>query len=102
MTQALSVVHVFVSGKPPEDGLPQQPDQRMTAVPASACLGEQIACHGTETECPVKFAIGQQSRIGGNYRAAKLEHQSAVEIEPENPVVRITRRVRHCRLALSA
>src|ERR1700731_2602241 len=29
MAQALSVVHIFISGKSPKYGLPQHPDQRM-------------------------------------------------------------------------
>jgi len=86
MAQSLGVVHVFVFGKPPEDGLPQQPDQRMTPVLAGACIGEQVARYGAETEDIVKFTIGQQSRIGGNNGAAKLQHQPAVEIEPENAI----------------
>ena len=66
MAQSLGVVHVFVFGKPPEDGLPQQPDQRMTAILAGAYVGELVARYGAETEDIVKFTIGQQSRIGGN------------------------------------
>jgi hypothetical protein len=54
----------------------------MTAVLAGARVGEQVARHGAETEDIVKFTIGQQSRIGGNNGATKLEHQPAVEIEP--------------------
>jgi hypothetical protein len=37
MTQALSVVHIFISGKPTKNGLPQHPDQSMPAILASAC-----------------------------------------------------------------
>ena len=43
-----------------------------------------------------QFAIRQQSGIGGDRRTAKLEHQAAVEIEPQRTPVRFTRRVRHC------
>jgi hypothetical protein len=86
MAQALGVVHVFVSGKSPEDGLPQQPDQRMTTVLAGACVGDQVARYGAETEDIVKFTIDQQARIGGDDRAAKLERQSAIEIERENAI----------------
>src|SRR5262245_49058674 len=43
MAQAFGIVHVLVSGKPPEHGLPQQPDQCMAPVLAGACVGELLA-----------------------------------------------------------
>ena len=95
MPQALGVVDILVSGKPPEHRLPQQPDQRMAAIPAGACIGEHVARHRAETEGVVEFAIGQQSGIGGDPGAMELELQPAVEIEPERALDRFTRRVRH-------
>ena len=38
MAQALSVVHIFISGKSPKYGLPQHPDECMPAILASACV----------------------------------------------------------------
>ena len=39
MAQALGIVHVLVSGEPPEHGLPQQTDQHMTTVlPGADCV----------------------------------------------------------------
>ena len=87
MAQAFGIVHVFISGKPPEHGLPQQPNQCMAAVLAGACVGELLTRHRAEAEGIVEFAIGQQARIGGDDGAAKLERQSAVEIESENAIV---------------
>ena len=89
MAQALGVVHVLVSGKTPEHRLPQQPDQRMAAVLAGARIGEHLAGHRAEAECVVEFAIGEQSGIGGDDGAAKLQRQAAVEIEPESTRFRI-------------
>src|ERR1700731_2026311 len=43
MTQPFCVVHVLIPCKPPKHGLPQQTDESMSAVPASACVGEYIA-----------------------------------------------------------
>ena len=102
MAQPLGVVHVLVSGKPPEHGLPQHPDQSMPAVLAGACVGERLARHGAQAERVVQFAVGEQSGVGGDDRTAKLKHQSAVEIEPESPAIRFTRRVRHAGLIRSA
>ena len=101
MAQPLGVVHILVSGKPPEHRLPQQPDQSMPAVLAGARVGERLARHRGQAERVVEFAIGEQSGIGGDHRAAKLQHQPAVEIEPESLVIRFTRRVRHRRLVRS-
>ena len=89
MAQALGVVHILVSGKPPEHRLPQQPDQRMAAVLAGARVGQHLARHRAQTECVVEFAVGQQSGIGGDHGAAKLQHQAAVEIEPERTPIPI-------------
>src|SRR6202022_5024651 len=48
MAQALSVVHIFISGKSPKYGLPQHPDECMPAILASACVGERITRHRAE------------------------------------------------------
>ena len=95
MAQPLGVVHILVSGKSPEHGLPQHADKSMPAVLAGACVGEHIARHRAKAERVVEFAVGEQAGIGGDHRSAKLEHQSAVEIEPEKPRIQFTRRVRH-------
>jgi hypothetical protein len=42
VAQALGIVHVFVSSEPPKHGLPQQTNQRMTAVLPGTCVGEQV------------------------------------------------------------
>src|SRR6266446_9933298 len=98
MTEALGVVHVLVTGKPTEHGLPQQTDQRMAAVLASARIGEHLTSQRGQPKRIVKFAIGEQPGIGGDHEAAKLEHQAAVKIEPDGIGFRFTRWVRHRRL----
>ncbi len=86
VAQTFGVVHVLVSGEPPEHGLPQQPDQRMATVPAGAGVSERAAHHHAEAEGVVEFTIGQQASIGRDDRTSKLERQSAVEIEPERTI----------------
>jgi hypothetical protein len=49
----------------------------------------------------IRFAISQQPSIGGHQEAAKLEHQAAVEIQPNSIRSRFTPWVRHGRLARS-
>jgi hypothetical protein len=63
--------------------LPKHPDQMMAAVLAGANVSEHLARHCGQTECVVEFAVCQQSRIGRDHGAAKLEHQAAVKIEPK-------------------
>ena len=67
--------------------MPQQADQRMATVPAGARIGERLARHRAQPECVVEFTVCQQSGIGRDHGAAKLQHQTAVEIELENLVV---------------
>jgi hypothetical protein len=64
---------------------------------ADVRIGARIACNHRQAEHVIEFAIGQQSGIRGHHRAAKLEHETAVKIEPESPTIRFTRRVRHDR-----
>ena len=87
MAQAVGVVHVFVARKPTEHGLSQQTHERMAAVLAGACVGEDVSRDCAEAEGVVEFAVGEQSRIGGDPRAVELKLQAAVEIEPENVIV---------------
>ena len=50
-------------------------------------IGEGLARHRAQPKCVVEFAIGQQSGIGGHRRAAKLQHDPAVEIELESLIL---------------
>ena len=86
MAQALGVVDIFVSGKPSEHRLSQEPDQRVSTVLASARVGEHVARHPAETESAVEFPVCQQSGIGGDPITMELKLHAAVEIEPERPV----------------
>ena len=43
MPQALGVVHILISGKPTEDGLPQHPDKSMPAILAGSRIREPFA-----------------------------------------------------------
>ena len=45
-----------------------------------------------QVERVIQLAISQQSGIGGDRLTAKLQQQTAVEIEPQRAVVRFTRR----------
>jgi hypothetical protein len=74
MTQALGVVHILVSGKATKYRLSEQPGQCMPTILSSACVGQHITRHRGQSEHVVQFAVCQQSCIGGDHGAAKLEH----------------------------
>src|SRR4051812_47984015 len=63
-------------------GLLQAAVHSLTAIPS-------------QSQGVVQLAIGKQPRIGRDRRAAKLKHQAAVEIEPQNAPIRFTLRVPH-------
>src|ERR1700732_1967269 len=85
MAQSSGIIHVLVSGEAAEHRLPQHSNESMAAALAPARIRERIACNHRQAEHVIEFAIGQQSGVGGDDRSTKLEHQAAVEIEPENP-----------------
>jgi len=80
--QPIGVVHILVTSQPAEYRLPQQPDQQVASVPASARLCQSLAAAFGQCEHVVQLAIRQQSAIGGDRRAVEPEHHSPVEIEP--------------------
>ena len=99
MPKPLGVVYVFVAGEASKDGLPEQPCQGVPAILTGAGVGQNLARHVRQSERVVEFAVGQQAGVGGHDRSAKLQPQAAIEVKPENAVIRFTRWVRHRRLA---
>lgn len=87
VAQTLSVVHVLISGEATKNGLPKHTGQCVSPVLASAGIGQDIARHYRQAESVVEFAIRKQPGVGGDDRTAKLDHQSAIEIEPQSPVI---------------
>jgi hypothetical protein len=67
------------------EGMVRSP-KRMATVPAGAGVSECVACHHAQAQGVVEFTMSQQARIGRDNRTAKLERQSAVEIEPEGTI----------------
>jgi hypothetical protein len=90
MAQAFGVVYVLVSGEAAEDGLPQHAHKSVAAILACTCIGDHLARHRGQAKHVVEFPVRQQSGVGSDNRAVKLEHQAAVKIEPENLAVGFT------------
>jgi len=97
MPKPLGVVHVLITGEPSEHGLPQHSHQSAPAILACACVGENIARHREKTQRVVEFATSKQPGVRSHHRSTELKQQAAVEIDPERPIVRFTRQVRHRR-----
>ena len=66
----------------------------MAPVLAGERVREDLACNRADAERVVEFAINEQSGVGRDDRAAKLEHQPAVEIQSKNLATQFTRLVR--------
>jgi hypothetical protein len=95
VTQPFGVVHVLIAGETAEHRLPQQTDQRVATILTGARIGEHLAGQRSQSERIVKLAIGEQSGIGGDDAAAKLQQQAAVKIEPKGTRFLFTHPVRH-------
>jgi hypothetical protein len=80
VTKTFGIVHVLVAGETAEHRLPQQTDQRMTPVLAGVGISEHLTGQCGQPKHAVKFAIGEQSGIGRDYGATKLQHQTAIKI----------------------
>jgi hypothetical protein len=57
--QSVGVIHVLVAGEPSKYRLPQQTDQQVAPVSASACLRQSLAAACGQCENVVQFAVGQ-------------------------------------------
>jgi hypothetical protein len=65
---------ILVSGKATKYQLPEQSDQLVPTIFASACVRQTITRHRRQSQHVVEFAIGKQPGIGGHHGAAKLEN----------------------------
>jgi hypothetical protein len=99
--QPFGIVHVLVASEPSKDRLTQQTDERMPTIPAGACICKHITRHIGQAERIIQLAVGEQPRVGRDHGTTESKLQAEVEIEPQCPARRFTRRVRHRRLALS-
>jgi hypothetical protein len=82
MTQPLGIVHVLITSETAEHRLPEQTDQRMAPVLAGAGISEHLTSQCGQAEHVVEFAVGEQPGIGRDRGTTKLQHQTAVKIEP--------------------
>jgi hypothetical protein len=62
----------------------------VAAILAGARVGERIGPRVSQAHRVIQLAIRQQPGIGGDRRAAKLQHHATVEIEPQRTPVCFT------------
>ena len=65
----------------------------MLCVLAAPRITEQIVRHHRRSQRFIEFAMRDQSRIGGNRRAVKLQLDLAVEIDPQRLLACFTHRI---------
>ena len=63
----------------------------MAPVRTGASVRENLSCSLAQTENIVEFAAGQQSAVGRDFGAVKLELEAAVEHQSKRSVLRFTR-----------
>src|SRR5215213_8195001 len=97
MRQTICVVHVFVPGQSPEQGLAKLPDQRVAAVLARPGVGESRSRQLRQPKCIIEFAKGEQTSVGRDPRTMKLQLQARIERDPESGSVFFTRCTVHLR-----
>ena len=61
---------------------------------SASIIGKHVACQHGQSKPVIKFAIGEQSSVGGDGATAKLQRQAAVKIEPKSTGFCISRWVR--------
>ncbi len=91
--QTVGVVHVVVATKTAKEGLAELPDHAMPPVLAGTTVLEKTPGNLGQAKGIVKLPIGQKSSVGSDLGTVELKLQPTVEIQPQNPTSRFTRRV---------
>jgi len=82
VAQPVGVVHILVAGQPSEYRLAQQARQSVPTILAGARLSKRIGRRVGQIHRVIQLTVRQQPGIRGDCRAAKLQQQATVEIEP--------------------
>ena len=86
MRQPVGIVHVLVSGEPPEDGLAKLSDQRVAAILAGPGVGEDLSGQVCQAKRIIEIPKGEQTSVGRDPRAMELQLQAGVEGDPESGI----------------
>src|SRR5262249_12234106 len=81
VAQALAVVHILGSGKATKYRLPEQPAQCVPTILATACVGQNVACHLGQTEYVVRRSPGSRE-TGASNGGRNPAEQRPIPIHP--------------------
>ena len=91
MRQPVGIVHVLVSGQPPEHGLAELSDQRVAAILARPGVGEVLSGQVRQAEGIIEVPKGEQPSVGRYARTVGFQLQAMIECDPESGAVTFTR-----------
>jgi hypothetical protein len=91
MRQPVSIIHVLVSGEPPENGLAKLSDQRVAAILTGPWVGENLSGQVCQAEGIIEVPKGEQTSVGRHSRTVELQPQARVESDPKSGIVFFTR-----------
>ena len=89
------IVHVIVAAKTSEKGLAKLTGKTVASILPTTGVSEHVPSHVGQPESIIQFPVRQQPSVGSDLGTMELKLQPTVEIQPQNPASRFTRRVRH-------
>src|SRR3954469_4814013 len=92
MRQPVGIVHILVSGEPPEHRLAELSNQGMASVRAGAGVRQHLSSGLAQTKSVIEFAAGKQTTIGRDLRSVEFQLETAVERQPKINTLRFTQR----------
>ena len=95
MRQPVSIVHVLVSGEPPEDRLANLGSQRVAAVLTGPWVGENRSGQVCQAKGIIEVPKGEQPSIGRHLRTVEFQLQAGIERDLENGPAFVTRYTVH-------
>ena len=94
----VGIVDVLVAREPAEDRLAREGDDAVQPVVTGPGVDEMLAHQLVQTQHIVELTVEQQTAVGADRRAVKLDANPAIKIQPSALRLAFTRKVRHRRL----
>ena len=91
--QPLGVVDIFITGQSAVDRLTEQRYKAMLLVLAQATILQVVCTRLCQCQRLVEFSVRKQPGVGGDLAAHEPQLQTAIEIDPQLPVLAVTHRI---------
>ena len=91
--QPLGVVDIFITGQSAVDRLTEQRYKAMLLVLAKATILHVVCTRLCQCQRLVELSVRQQPGVSGDLAAHEPQLQTAIEIDPQLPVLAVTHRV---------